>query len=1335
MTDREVRVRLTVDNSGLRQGLAQSQQQVAGLNRDIESGSQRAQQSVAGTGKAYAALKGAIAGAAVGAFLSDSISKASDLNETLNKAATIFGKQSAEMEKWASNAARTLGLSKAAALDAAAGFGDMFSQLGFTGDQAASMSRSTVQLAADLGSFNNLGTDEVLDKISGAMRGEYDSLQALIPNINAARVEKEALAASGKKAAAELTAQEKATATLAIITKDGARAQGDFAKTADGLANSQKIARAEIEDAQAKIGQGLLPVMQNLMRLVQSVGVPILTALGAALGVVGKILTPVVSAVEKAVGWFGQLPGPVKAVVTALAALATLKLLGVFSGLRTAVGAVLSPLQSLRMQMATQRELAAATGQAYSRMGAVARGVGAGLKSMGSSLLGAVGGPGGLAVTAALGLITFGFQKMAEEQARAKAIAAEQADAIRSVTQALAENNGVIDDNILKQQYQKLATAQWGRESQGLLDLSTRLGVSQRDLVAATAGEQGAYERVTAAIAEKKKAIEGVDYVSGLFVSEERERSGLEAKIAREQIAVYEERMQSAKMAADRVAEYNAATTARAGAQQQSTTATAANTAEQQRLNDALIDGAKSQQDAYLAHLQYAAAQGEAEARARVLAELEAGTAEAVREVESAASPAALAVQALADAQSELDQSVKEVLAGLDKLAGRVPSVEQANADLAAATDDMAAKFGVGTDEVQKFDAAILNADGTVKTADKSGRDLRDSVLSIRDAQVTAAQAAYQTAQANGDLLGAQSKANAAAQQGYKDFMAVAGQLGLTEGQARTLAGAYGLIPDQVVTTIVATDNATGPIQQITGRLKALDGTVIRTQVINTQETIYKYSTVGQAARWMGGKIPGYAQGTDIRYGILGIPGPADPRQDNLFGVSPRGLFRFRGDEFITNPKASKAFGPILDWMNRAVPGFAGGGAPSAASLAGLSPRQLGARESITVGALGDLAAWIKDIGVAASESRVELKEALKAWAEARAEQAATAKEQRNRVAEAKAGAKGDRKAADLKLAEAKRERAQKLAEAQAAIRSAKTFSERARAYKEHDQANRETAKALRDATADRSKVYKKAAEDEAKAVAAQRTANAAEAQKVRAANSAAAAAKRAAAADEARQKILADDLKRTARLRALLPSLSRSIDQTTDRLAAAKDKLADLKGQRTQIAGSVASALGGNLAGLGQFTEQRRTMADYLRGAAFDQKKAKTLDAQMSKVAALGLDGDLLQQLASADPQAIAAFAGGTKAQIAQYEKLVRSSSGYLQHAGKITADATVGKAITDQNKVIAALSGKLSALNNIDVRIGKAVAAELNSQMRKLGPNEVYAMTKAAQAAQARR
>lgn len=210
----------------------------------------------------------------IGEFFTGAIGGASDLNETLSKSATIFGSNASAIESFGNNAAKNVGLSKEAAIAAAASFGDMFTQISFTGDAAAAMSQQVIIAAADLGSFSNLDTADVADRISAAFRGEYDSLQAVIPNINAARVESEALAATGKTLASDLTAAEKATAVLAIVQKDGANAMGDFAKTAGGAANQQKIMTASLEDQQAKLGGLLLPAWTGFLGFLNNDVIP-----------------------------------------------------------------------------------------------------------------------------------------------------------------------------------------------------------------------------------------------------------------------------------------------------------------------------------------------------------------------------------------------------------------------------------------------------------------------------------------------------------------------------------------------------------------------------------------------------------------------------------------------------------------------------------------------------------------------------------------------------------------------------------------------------------------------------------------------------------------------------------------------------------------------------------------------------------------------------------------------------------------------------------------------------------------------------------------------------
>lgn len=213
--------------------------------------------------------KGALAatGALVGFVAAGvkSVLSASDVAESQNKVNVVFGESAQVINSFASTSARSLGISRGAALDAAGTFGNMFDQLGISSDATADMSKSMITLAADLGSFNNADITDVIQAQTAAFRGEFDSVQAFVPTINAAAVATEAMAMSGKANEKQLTAQDKALAVHKLLLEGAGKAMGDFPNTANGMANSMKIIKSTIEDATVAVGDRLLPILQPLI--------------------------------------------------------------------------------------------------------------------------------------------------------------------------------------------------------------------------------------------------------------------------------------------------------------------------------------------------------------------------------------------------------------------------------------------------------------------------------------------------------------------------------------------------------------------------------------------------------------------------------------------------------------------------------------------------------------------------------------------------------------------------------------------------------------------------------------------------------------------------------------------------------------------------------------------------------------------------------------------------------------------------------------------------------------------------------------------------------------
>lgn len=205
------------------------------------------------------------AGKAFVDFAGDSIAAASDLNETISKSQVVFGSAAGVVERFASTSASALGMSKNAAIGAAATYGNLFRSMGMGEQASATMSTNLVQLAADLASFNNIDPSEALDKLRAGLTGESEPLKTLGININETLLRQEALNMGLVKGKEPLTALAKAQASYSLIMKQTSLAQGDFARTAGGLANQQRIFAANLENTKAALGTALLPIINKVM--------------------------------------------------------------------------------------------------------------------------------------------------------------------------------------------------------------------------------------------------------------------------------------------------------------------------------------------------------------------------------------------------------------------------------------------------------------------------------------------------------------------------------------------------------------------------------------------------------------------------------------------------------------------------------------------------------------------------------------------------------------------------------------------------------------------------------------------------------------------------------------------------------------------------------------------------------------------------------------------------------------------------------------------------------------------------------------------------------------
>ena len=202
------------------------------------------------------------AAAAIGTItqvIAPAIKAASDFEEATSKVNVIFGRASKSVKDFANTAARELGQSKQAVLDAAGAFGTFGKAAGLAGEDLSLFTTDFVTLATDLASFNNTTPEEAVQAIGAALRGEAEPLRRFGVLLNDATLKAEAMELGIYKGSGALTAQQKILAAQSAIYKQTGDAQGDFARTADGLANKQRTLSALFKNFQIQLGQQLLP--------------------------------------------------------------------------------------------------------------------------------------------------------------------------------------------------------------------------------------------------------------------------------------------------------------------------------------------------------------------------------------------------------------------------------------------------------------------------------------------------------------------------------------------------------------------------------------------------------------------------------------------------------------------------------------------------------------------------------------------------------------------------------------------------------------------------------------------------------------------------------------------------------------------------------------------------------------------------------------------------------------------------------------------------------------------------------------------------------------------
>ena len=250
------------------------------------------------------------------------VSSASDMEENLNKVNVAFGKSADKVKSWADTATESFGLSKNQALEATSLFGDMATSMGLPQDAAADMSTSLAGLAGDLASFKNIDVEQAMTALNGVFTGETESLKTL--GIVMTETNLKQFAEDTGLVYEQMSQAEKVQLRYAYVMEMTANAQGDYARTSDGTANSMRTLQASFDNLIAILGESLLPAITPVIQFITDLLKKfseldpeiqeIIVAIGAVLAVMG----PVISVIGLIVGAINPVTLAIGAAVAAI---------------------------------------------------------------------------------------------------------------------------------------------------------------------------------------------------------------------------------------------------------------------------------------------------------------------------------------------------------------------------------------------------------------------------------------------------------------------------------------------------------------------------------------------------------------------------------------------------------------------------------------------------------------------------------------------------------------------------------------------------------------------------------------------------------------------------------------------------------------------------------------------------------------------------------------------------------------------------------------------------------------------------------------------------------
>lgn len=204
-------------------------------------------------------------------FAKSAIGQASDLAESANAVDVAFEDAAGRILELGENAATAVGLSATDFNQFAVQFSGFARQLTTSEKDIVDVTEEISGRVADFASVMNLDVPDAAQKFQSALSGSAEVLRPYGIDVSDAAVKQQLLTDGLWDGEGALTESEKVMGRYRAIMEQTEQMSGDFANTSEGLANQQRILKAEFDNVKATVGEAMIPALETLMGAVKPV--------------------------------------------------------------------------------------------------------------------------------------------------------------------------------------------------------------------------------------------------------------------------------------------------------------------------------------------------------------------------------------------------------------------------------------------------------------------------------------------------------------------------------------------------------------------------------------------------------------------------------------------------------------------------------------------------------------------------------------------------------------------------------------------------------------------------------------------------------------------------------------------------------------------------------------------------------------------------------------------------------------------------------------------------------------------------------------------------------